>query len=125
MVPVLDLVETEAEEVVTLETMADVVGCSRYGVRAEAKGRMMIDIRDVACFGSPARLRWIKRRWRCVYPHRCPDLAERSDHVRRPSGADTAGGSGGVPAGGRGDPAGVSGGGRARRVLVDGDELAH
>ena len=27
---------------------------------------MTIDIRDLACFGRPARLRWIKRRWRCV-----------------------------------------------------------
>jgi transposase len=43
---------------------------------------MTIDIRDLACFGRPARLRWIKRRWRCVDAH-CParTWTERSDHV--------------------------------------------
>ncbi len=63
---VLAVVETDAEVVITVETTADVVGCWRCGVRAEAKGRMTIDIRDLACFGRPARLRWVKRRWRCV-----------------------------------------------------------
>jgi hypothetical protein len=27
---------------------------------------MPVDIRDLACFGRPARLVWRKRRWRCV-----------------------------------------------------------
>ena len=62
---VVDVVETDAEVVITVETTADVMGCWRCGVRAEAKGRMTIDVRDLACFGRPARLRWIKRRWRC------------------------------------------------------------
>ena len=52
---VLDVVEIDAEVIVTVETTADVVGCWRCGVRAEAKGRMTIDIRDLACFGRPAR----------------------------------------------------------------------
>jgi transposase len=79
---VLEVVESDAEVVVTVETTADVVGCSHCGVRAEAKGRMTIDVRDLACFGRPARLRWIKRRWRCVDAH-CParTWTERSDHV--------------------------------------------
>ncbi len=28
----------------------------------------MVDIRDLACFGRPARLVWNKRRWRCTEP---------------------------------------------------------
>ena len=54
------------ELVVTVESTARVVGCSRCGVRAEAQDRMPIDIRDLSCFGRPARLVWVKRRWRCV-----------------------------------------------------------
>ena len=27
---------------------------------------MRVDIRDLTCFGRPARLVWIKRRWRCT-----------------------------------------------------------
>ncbi len=37
-------------------------------MRAEAQDRMPIDIRDLTCFGRPARLVWIKRRWRCTGP---------------------------------------------------------
>ena len=44
----------------------DVRACCRTcGVRAEAQDRMRVDVRDLACFGRPARLVWIKRRWRC------------------------------------------------------------
>ena len=79
---VLEVVEGDDEVVVTVETTADVVGCWRCGVRAEAQGRMTIDIRDLACFGRPARLRWIKRRWRCVEPDcEARTWTERSDHV--------------------------------------------
>ena len=63
---VLEVVENDSEMVVTIETTADVVACSECGVRAEAQGRMTVDVRDLACFGRPARLRWIKRRWRCI-----------------------------------------------------------
>lgn len=62
---VLAVDEGPDELVLTIETTATVVGCGRCGVRAEAQDRMVIDIRDLACFGRPARLRWIKRRWRC------------------------------------------------------------
>ncbi len=61
---VLEVSEGPAEVVVTIETVATFVGCGRCGVRAEAQDRMPIDIRDLACFGRPARLVWIKRRWR-------------------------------------------------------------
>lgn len=62
---VLEVTETDVEVIVTVETAATVVGCEGCGVRAEAQDRIPVDIRDLACFGRPARLRWIKRRWRC------------------------------------------------------------
>jgi transposase len=79
---VLAVVEGDDEVVVTVETVAAVVGCERCGVRAEAQDRTTIDIRDLTCFGRPARLRWIKRRWRCVEAD-CDarTWTERSTHV--------------------------------------------
>ncbi len=65
---VLAVDEDPAEVVVTVETVAGLVGCGRCGVRAQAQDRMPVHIRDLACFGRPARLVWIKRRWRCVEP---------------------------------------------------------
>lgn len=79
---VLDVTEGPGELVVTVESRPQVVGCSDCGVRAEAQDRTPIDIRDLTCFGRPARLVWVKRRWRC------PDAdcdaktwTEHSDHV--------------------------------------------
>lgn len=63
---VLAVTEGPDELVVTVETKAAIVGCTRCGTRAQAHDRMRIDIRDLTCFGRPARLTWIKRRWRCV-----------------------------------------------------------
>jgi transposase len=62
---VLEVAETDVEVVITIETMATVVGCEGCGTRAESHGRVPIAVRDLACFGCPARLVWIKRRWRC------------------------------------------------------------
>ncbi|MDQ6848598.1 MAG: ISL3 family transposase [Actinomycetota bacterium] len=62
---VLEVAETTEEITVTIETTADLVGCSECGVRAESQDRLPIAIRDLACFGRPARLVWVKRRWRC------------------------------------------------------------
>jgi transposase len=42
------------------------VGCGSCGTRAVAHERKPVAIRDLACFGRPARLVWRKRRWRCV-----------------------------------------------------------
>ena len=51
-------------------------------MRAEAQDRMPVDVRDLACFGRPARLVWIKRRWRCREPLcRRRTWTEHSDHV--------------------------------------------
>ena len=79
---VLAVDEVPDEIVVTVETTFDFVGCARCGVRAEAQDRMRIEIRDLACFGRPARLVWVKRRWRCVEPA-CDvkTWTERSEHV--------------------------------------------
>ncbi|MDQ3569405.1 MAG: transposase [Actinomycetota bacterium] len=65
---VLEVSETSAELVISIETTVDLVGCERCGTRAESQDRMSVEIRDLACFGRPARLVWNKRRWRCVEP---------------------------------------------------------
>jgi transposase len=62
---VLGVRETTDEVVITVETTATVVGCSSCGVRAEVHERKTVEVRDLACFGRPARLVWRKRRWRC------------------------------------------------------------
>lgn len=62
---VLEVVETGSEVVIEVETTAQMVGCGRCGVRAEAQDRMTVDYRDLPCFGRPGRLVWRKRRWRC------------------------------------------------------------
>lgn len=63
---VLEVTETAAELIIDVETAIDVEGCGSCGTRAEAHDRMTVEIRDLACFGRPARLVWRKRRWRCV-----------------------------------------------------------
>jgi transposase len=68
---VLSVEETAAEVVIRVETTTDVVGCRTCGVRAEVQDRCRVDIRDLPCFGRPARLVWLKRRWRCADPD-CP-----------------------------------------------------
>jgi transposase len=65
---VLTVNETPSEVIVTVETTADVVGCASCGVRAVAKDRIRVEIRDRPCFGRPARLIWLKRRWRGADP---------------------------------------------------------
>jgi transposase len=63
---VLAVTETSSEVIISIETTSKVVGCSECGTRAEAQDRMVVEIRDLACFGRPARLVWRKRRWRCT-----------------------------------------------------------
>ncbi len=65
---VLAVEETPSEVIVTVETTADFVGCPSCGVRALGKDRLRVEIRDLPCFGRPARLVWMKRRWRCADP---------------------------------------------------------
>jgi transposase len=79
---VLDVIERNVEVVITIESTAAFSHCSTCGVRAEPQDRMPVDVRDLACFGRAARLRWIKRRWRCREPL-CParTWTETSEHV--------------------------------------------
>ncbi len=79
---VLDVFERPDELVVTVETTASVAGCLTCGTRAMAHERMPAAIRDLPCFGRPARLVWRKRRWRC--PERdcaAKTWTEHSDHI--------------------------------------------
>jgi transposase len=79
---VLEVTETPAELVVTIETTADFVGCSTCGTRAQAQDRMRVAVRDLACFGRPARLVWVKRRWRCREPLcEAKTWTEHSEHL--------------------------------------------
>jgi hypothetical protein len=79
---VVDVVEGDGEVVITLETTAVRAHCRTCGACAEPQDRMPVDVRDLACFGRPARLRWIKRRWRSREP-RCAarTWTETSEHV--------------------------------------------
>jgi len=62
---VLEVVEAADEVTVVVESTARIVGCGRCGARAEAHDRKPVPVRDLSCFGRPARLVWRKRRWRC------------------------------------------------------------
>ncbi len=97
---VLAVNESVAEVVITIETDADLVGCARCGVRAEAQDRMPIAIRDLACFwaaGTPgveqaavALRRGSLRR---------EDVDGTLGACRRAGGDHTSGGDGGVSSG--------------------------
>ncbi|KAA0232089.1 MAG: transposase family protein [Actinobacteria bacterium] len=65
---VLTVTRGPEEVVIEIESTATVVWCSSCGVRAEAHERTTVHVRDLACFDRPARLIWIKRRWRCREP---------------------------------------------------------
>ena len=79
---VLNVTETDCEVVIAVESMAARAFCRRCGVRAEAQDRMRVDIRDLACFGRPARLVWAKRRWRCrEWLCAARTWTEHSDHI--------------------------------------------
>ncbi len=62
---VLGVDESSSEVVITVETIASVAGCRSCGVLAEIHDRLRVEVRDLPCFGRPARLIWLKRRWRC------------------------------------------------------------
>jgi transposase len=70
----LDGFEVVAAEVVDdewqleVQTMAELVGCARCGVRAQAHGRRTVRVRDLPIGGRPVVLCWRKRIWRCVEP---------------------------------------------------------
>jgi len=70
----LDGFEVLAAEVVggewrlVVQTTAELVGCARCGVRAQAHGRRTVRVRDLPAGGRPVVLAWRKRIWRCSEP---------------------------------------------------------
>lgn len=65
---VLDVAESNGEVMVRIETIAELEACPECGRRAESQDRMERHLRDLPCFGRPARLVWRVRRWRCRRP---------------------------------------------------------
>ena len=123
---VLTVMEGPAEMVVTIETLADWAGCSGCGVRAEAHDRLRVDIRDLLCFGRPARLVWLKRRWRCRQVDcEARTWTEQVAQVAGPGGDNGAGRDGSDPPGGRAGPSGGRGGQGVGGVLVDDHGRGH
>jgi transposase len=57
-----------ARLVLTIETDADLAGCPSCGVVAVGHGRRVHQAADAPSFGTPVRLRWRKRIWRCPEP---------------------------------------------------------
>jgi transposase len=51
--------------VVHVETRTPRPGCVGCGVPAASKGRRVVTLVDMPCFGRSTRLVWHKRRWRC------------------------------------------------------------
>jgi transposase len=51
-----------------VQTTAELVGCARCGVRAQAHGRRTVRVRDLPAGGRPVVLAWRKRIWRCTEP---------------------------------------------------------
>ena len=88
---VLCVEEEDGELHIRVETTADRVGCAGCGVVAEAKDRQVVEVRDLPCFGRPARLVWVKRRWRCTdadcdsrtWTELSPNVSPRSVLTRR------------------------------------------
>jgi transposase len=71
-VSVLGVIDEPGEPlIVVIETRGAVPACGGCGRRADLKDRDPVDHVDLAVFGRPARLRWIKRRWRCLTAE-CP-----------------------------------------------------
>jgi transposase len=73
-VHVIDVDRRPGQLVLTVETDRDElgpVGCPRCGVVAIGHGRRMHEAGDAPCFGTPVRVRWRKRIWRCPEPS-CP-----------------------------------------------------
>lgn len=64
-VRVIDVVESDGEVTIMVETVTAFAWCVGCGCRAESQDRRWVDVRDLECFGRPTRLRVWKRRWRC------------------------------------------------------------
>jgi transposase len=54
--------------VLDVESDADLTGCPDCGVVAVGYGRHVQVLHDAPSFGTPVRVRWRKRIWRCPEP---------------------------------------------------------
>ena len=52
--------------VLDIESCDRFAGCPGCGVIAQGHGRMVVEVIDAPGAGVPARIRWHKRRWRCL-----------------------------------------------------------
>ncbi|MBC9956184.1 ISL3 family transposase [Yimella sp. cx-51] len=77
--------ETADRVVVTVESPPGPVGCPTCAVVAVGHGRDEVWLVDAPAFGRPVRIRWRKRRWRCLEPS-CPRVVfvEQDDRVAAP-----------------------------------------
>lgn len=62
---VLEVEEGVGEVVVRVESTKTTASCPSCRGRAQAQDRSEVHLRDAHCFGRPARLVLVKRRWRC------------------------------------------------------------
>ncbi len=62
---VLSVADDGAELVIEVETTASTVGCGRCGVRARAKDRRWVTVRDAPSGSRAVLVRWRKRVWAC------------------------------------------------------------
>jgi len=69
-----------------VETDQTMVGCPRCGVVAVGHGRRRHLACDAPCLGSPVRLVWRKRVWRCLEPG-CPQQTFSEQHALVPARA--------------------------------------
>ena len=104
---VLDVVEGEAEVVVTIETTVELVGCASCGNVRRGAGPGAHRGSGFGRSGRPARLVWVKRRWRCR-ERDCParTWTERCEHLDAAGGVDPSGRRGGVSSGRSASPPG-------------------
>ena len=79
--------DTAGRVVVTVESAPGPVGCPACGVVVIGHGRDVVTLVDAPCFGRPVRVRWRKRRWRCLEPSCSRTVfVEQDDRVAAPRG---------------------------------------
>ena len=77
--------DTAGRVVVTVESSPGPIGCPACAVVATGHGRDVVTLVDAPCFGRPVRIRWRKRRWRCLEPSCSRTVfVEKDDRVAAP-----------------------------------------
>ena len=64
-IEVLGVDRVDGLVVVTFETTDTVMWCRQCGTQAQIKDRSDVALVDLPVFGTPSRLVWRKRRWKC------------------------------------------------------------